>query len=136
MLPAPLSPFRAHLGTGDLCHLCPQDALAPCPAPAPADWDSQCWELLSGCCWGFPSLLSPPWALPSLLSRAAAPLSPGATCSAWPRVTVPRSCSWSCPPRVLGSPVTGAEVALLGHVLGDPFDFGAGILPLLQALQT
>lgn len=34
VLPAPLSPFRAHLGAGDLCplcHLCPQDALAPLP---------------------------------------------------------------------------------------------------------
>lgn len=131
MLPAPLSPFRAHLGTG-ICAPCapcaPRMLWPPCPAPAPADWDSQCWELLSGCCWGLPSLLSPLWALPSLLSRAGAPLSPGATCSAWPRVTVPRSCSWSCHPQALGSPVTGAEVASLGHVLGDPFDFGAGNL--------
>lgn len=39
-------------------------------------------------------------------------------------------------PRLWASPVPGAEVALLGRVLWDPFDFGAGILPLLQALET
>lgn len=76
MLPAPLGPFRAHRGLGT-CAPCAPCALGmlwfPCPAPGPADWDSQCWELLSGSWWGFPSLLGP-----SLQSLAQGP--------------VPRSC--------------------------------------------
>lgn len=62
----------------------------PCPAPAPADWGSRCWELLSGCYWGFPSLLCPPWALP-------APLGPG---SLSPGAAIPQL--WASPVVVLG----------------------------------